>query len=94
MGAAMGGGAMLGELPNSFVKRRLGVAPGTTASGLRAGLFFVWDQVDTLMGAWPLLLPWIRPSASLVFWSFMVALVMHPGASWIGYWLGVRKTAR
>src|SRR5512140_1962301 len=28
LGAAMGGGAILGELPNSFVKRRFGVSPG------------------------------------------------------------------
>ena len=32
LGAAMGLGAMLGELPNSFVKRRLDIAPGGGAS--------------------------------------------------------------
>ncbi|HEX7480787.1 MAG TPA: hypothetical protein VF331_23500 [Polyangiales bacterium] len=36
-GKSLGGGAILGELPSSFVKRRLGIAPGKTARGqLRA----------------------------------------------------------
>lgn len=42
-GAAMGAGAMLGELPNSFVKRRLGIPPGGTSRGWRSVLFYVWD---------------------------------------------------
>ncbi len=94
MGAAMGCGATLGELPNSFVKRRLGVAPGATAMGVRAILFFVWDQIDTLTGAWPLLLPWVRPSLPLVSWSFVLALIVHPLSSAVGYLIGVRKSPR
>lgn len=94
MGAAMGCGATLGELPNSFVKRQLGVAPGGTASGARAALFFVWDQVDTVLGAFPLLRPWLHPSWALFAASLIVALVIHPAASLLGYALGVRRSAR
>jgi len=36
LGTAMGGGAMLGELPNSFAKRRLDIAPGNSARGMPA----------------------------------------------------------
>jgi CDP-2,3-bis-(O-geranylgeranyl)-sn-glycerol synthase len=36
-GAALGGAAMLAELPNSFVKRRLRVAPGKTAARASSG---------------------------------------------------------
>jgi CDP-2,3-bis-(O-geranylgeranyl)-sn-glycerol synthase len=64
LGLCIGGGAMLGELPNSFVKRRLGIGRGETATrpGLRA-LFWTWDQVDLLTTTWPLLAFWLRPTA-------------------------------
>ncbi len=93
-GGAMGLGAMLGELPNSFVKRRLGVPSGGTARGALAVLFYVWDQVDLLTGAWPLLAVWCRPTASLVVASFAVALVVHPLVALIGYLVGARTSAR
>src|SRR5262245_34607901 len=48
LGAALGGGAILGELPNSFVKRQLDIAPGATARGPLRALFYLWDQVDLL----------------------------------------------
>ena len=64
-GTAMGGGAMLGELPNSFCKRRIGVPPGGVAAGPTAALFYVWDQVDLLTGVWPLLGLWLRPSGAM-----------------------------
>jgi CDP-diacylglycerol--serine O-phosphatidyltransferase len=47
-GTAMGAGAMLGELPNSFVKRRHGIGAGMTARGAPAAVFYVWDQIDML----------------------------------------------
>lgn len=93
-GAAMGGGAMLGELPNSFVKRRLGIARGATATGPTSVFFYVWDQVDLLTTTWPLLLPWVRPSAILVVASLLVAMAMHPFIALVGYLVGARRTAR
>lgn len=94
LGAAMGGGAMLGELPNSFVKRRLGIARGATATGPTSVFFYVWDQVDLLTTTWPLLLPWVRPSAILVVASLLVAMAMHPFIALVGYLVGARRTAR
>ena len=94
LGAAMGGGAMLGELPNSFVKRRLGIARGATATGPTSVFFYVWDQVDLLTTTWPLLLPWVRPSALVVVASFLVAMAMHPFIALVGYLVGARRTAR
>jgi hypothetical protein len=93
-GVAMGAGAMLGELPNSFVKRRLGIAPGRTTRGPLAALFYVWDQVDLLTTAWPLIAVWVRPTPRIVAASFVVALVIHPTVSLVGYLLHARKTAR
>jgi CDP-2,3-bis-(O-geranylgeranyl)-sn-glycerol synthase len=93
-GAAMGGGAMLGELPNSFVKRRLGIARGETARGALAVLFYVWDQVDLLTTAWPLLSFWVQPTPALAATSVVVALVLHPLLSLLGWVVGARRTAR
>lgn len=41
---------MLSELPNSFIKRRLGIRDGKTERGLKGLLFFMFDQIDSLIG--------------------------------------------
>lgn len=94
LGAAIGGGAMLGELPNSFVKRRLGIAPGSTTKGVLSVLFYVWDQIDLLLGSWPLLFAWVRPSALVLAASFALTLALHPLVSLVGYVIGARRSAR
>lgn len=91
---AMGGGAMLGELPNSFTKRQLDIPPGETTRGVWAVVFYIWDQVDLLTLSWPLLAFWVRPSFRLLLTSFAVALMLHPLTSLIGYIMGARRSAR
>ncbi len=93
-GLAMGGGAMLGELPNSFAKRRIDVPPGGSARGFAAAVFYVWDQVDLLTTSWPLISFWVRPTLPLVATSFAVVLAAHPAVSLVGYLVGARRTAR
>lgn len=93
-GAAMGIGAMAGELPNSFTKRQLGIPPGTSTRGWPALVFYVWDQVDLLTGAWPLLFFWVRPSAPIVAATFVVAMLVHPAVAAIGFLMGARTSAR
>lgn len=41
---------MLFELPNSFIKRRLNIQDGKTGRGWKGLLFFVIDQIDSLVG--------------------------------------------
>lgn len=44
-------GFMAGELPNSFIKRQLGIRPGEAAEGrLTAPLFFLVDRLDSSLG--------------------------------------------
>jgi CDP-2,3-bis-(O-geranylgeranyl)-sn-glycerol synthase len=44
-------GFMAGELPNSFIKRQLGIAPGAAAHGrVSAPVFFVIDRIDSIVG--------------------------------------------
>lgn len=93
LGIAMGGGAMLGELPNSFIKRQLGVAPGSSAAGLLKPVFYLWDQVDFLITSWPLLLFWIRPGWPLVLTSFVLAPAIHQVVTLIGFLIGARRRA-
>jgi len=92
-GAAMGAGAMLGELPNSFVKRQLGIDSGKTGRGIIRAFFYVWDQVDVL-SSWVFVSCWVRPTFHLVATSFGLALAIHPLVSLIGYAVGARKSAR
>lgn len=93
-GLVMGVTAMLGELPNSFVKRRMSIPPGQTAKGWRAMLFYIWDQVDLLMFSFPALCFWARIDLALVAVGFAVTLILHPTTSLIGYLIGARRTAR
>ena len=48
VGLAMALGYTLGELPNSFVKRRLGIAPGGRGAGAAAQ--YIIDQADSAVG--------------------------------------------
>ena len=41
---------MLFELPNSFLKRRLGIGSGKQGNGMIGTLFFIIDQIDSLIG--------------------------------------------
>ena len=93
-GAVMGASAMAGELPNSFVKRRLGIERGAVASGPLQAVFYVWDQVDMVTTVWPAMSSWLRPRPVVVATSFAVAFLLHPLVSLIGYAVGARKSAR
>src|SRR5262245_47238662 len=46
VGAALGAAAMLAELPNSALKRQLGIAPGKAGRGWASAIFYVLDQID------------------------------------------------
>jgi hypothetical protein len=93
-GTLLGLGATIGELPNSFVKRRLGIPRGKTARGPLSVLFWVWDQIDLLTLTWPMIAWIVHPSGGLVLASFVVALTVHPLAALIGFLLGARSSPR
>lgn len=94
LGLLAGGVAELAELPNSFVKRRLGIDPGGTARGLRAGVFYLWDQLDVLMGFWLVMVVWVPPTPLRVALSVVIVGIVHPLLTLVGYLLGMRPTAR
>ena len=51
LGLWAGAGFMAGELPNSFIKRQLDIAPGAAAQGrLARPFFFIVDRLDSIIG--------------------------------------------
>jgi hypothetical protein len=94
-GALLGLAAMLSELVNSFVKRRLGIAPGAAARrGLRRVPLYVLDQLDFLLVAWPVAAIVVTPTPSRLLWSAAFVLAAHQAVSVAGAALGMRESAR
>jgi len=95
LGLALGIGMILGELPNSFLKRQIGISSGKQGSGFSGILFRIFDQVDLLLGIWVLLL--FVPGFSVLknwdvlLFSIVFALVIHFMMAQIGYYMGMRK---
>lgn len=87
VGALLGLGFILGELPNSFLKRQLDVAPGA-----RGGPFFVLlDQVDSLVGCLALLaFVWVAP-LSVWVWVLVLCSGLHMLVNWIMVLVGVKQ---
>jgi len=92
IGILIGFGMTVGELPNSFLKRRFGIPPGKSRAGPLGVAFFITDQVDLTIGIWVFLFFLIRPSLWLVLWSLLLTLALHLAVSSVGYLLGMRKT--
>ncbi|HEX8855162.1 MAG TPA: CDP-archaeol synthase [Thermoleophilaceae bacterium] len=92
IGVVIGLGVVLGELPNSFAKRRLDIGPGRRASGLWGVALSVWDQADFVPLVALLLLPiWQIPFEDLLL-AIVVVGGVHFGINLIGYAIGARKT--
>lgn len=94
LGAWVGALAELSELPNSFVKRRCGIAPGGHGAGTAGRVFFVWDQVDILLGFWLACPIFVDVTPVRVLISLLVLLAVHPLVTAVGYLCGMRRSAR
>ena len=90
-GALLGAGYILGELPNSFIKRQLEIAPGAPGRGRSAPFFWVLDQADSLIGTVvAMAFVWTPPVAVLIA-LFAVTLVVHPMVAGIMVMLGLKN---
>jgi CDP-2,3-bis-(O-geranylgeranyl)-sn-glycerol synthase len=85
LGCSAGLGYALGELPNSFFKRQLGIPPGHISRTLLGKwLNFIVDQTDSVIGALLALIPFVHipwqtglailMTGPIVHWFFNVAL--------------------
>jgi hypothetical protein len=87
VGLLIGLGTVGGELPNSFLKRRLDIAPGQrrhSAGGVALAV------LDLVLGIWVALLPiWTMP-VWLAAIAFAAISTIHAAINVIGYAIGAR----
>ncbi len=94
VGTLLGLSMWLGELPNSFVKRRLGIAPGTQRRSPAGLAISVYDQADWVPVAALLLRPVWRMSAREVALVFALVATVHVPVNLVGYAIGARTAPR
>ena len=93
LGGLLGLGVVVGELPNSFLKRQLRVAPGARGQGVSGLLMSIFDQGDFAPVLWLLLAPlWVMPFGDLLL-AFVTVVAVHLALNVVGFALGARKTA-
>jgi len=92
VGAALGAGVVAGELPNSFLKRRLGIAPGAQRRSPAGIALSVLDQADFVPVTALLLRPVHRLSLGEVARAFATVAAIHVPINLIGYAVGARKS--
>jgi CDP-2,3-bis-(O-geranylgeranyl)-sn-glycerol synthase len=91
-GALLAAATVAGELPNSFAKRRLGVAPGCHRTGPAGVGLAVFDQADFVLAAWLLLAPVHRMTAREAATAFATVAAIHVPINLVGYAVGARDT--
>ena len=89
-GMLLGTGYIVGELPNSFIKRQIGIGPGEGGSGLTGRVFWVIDQLDSLAGMLVFTWPVWHPPLALVLLLATIMLVAHPIGAWIMVLAGLK----
>ena len=90
VGLLIGLGTVGGELPNSFLKRRLDIAPGARRHSPVGVALAVLDQGDLVIGIWVALLPiWAIP-VWLAAVAFAAVAAIHAAINVIGYAIGAR----
>ena len=89
--ALFGLGYALGELPNSFLKRQMDIAPGKTGAGVLGAFFLLLDQADSVAAC--LLVGWLAfpLGAPLVLLSITSMTALHLALNAALHKGGVRK---
>ena len=90
-GLLLGAGYIVGELPNSLLKRQLDIPPGAAGEGWRAAVFWVADQIDSVVGIFLLLRIVWKPDALFVAVAVGLALLLHPIAAAVMVALGLKR---
>jgi CDP-diglyceride synthetase len=93
-GLLLGLGVVLGELPNSFAKRQLDIAPGSQRGGPAGLASSIFDQADFVPAVWLLLLPIWTMSVGQAALAFVVVAAVHTVVNLVGYAIGARSAAR
>lgn len=83
LGPLFGLGALGGDAIESFFKRQRGTKPGER--------WIPFDQLDYIIGGVLVSLPFVLLSAGQYVWIFIIWFVMHVGASYGGWLIGLKE---
>lgn len=92
-GSMMGCAYCLAELPNSYIKRRLGIAPGARAPRA-AAVQDVVDQMDSVIGCLLALRLFYRPRRGETELAFLLGTAIHLAVDRSLYAMGVKRHDR
>jgi CDP-archaeol synthase len=90
LGATLGLGYCIAELPNSFVKRRLGIAPARTSLRWARLQYFI-DQSDSVAGCLAALRLFYRPTWTEAGLAFAGGLALHVAVDQGMHAVGVKQ---
>lgn len=91
-GMVLGLGYSLGELPNSFLKRRFGIKESSLPHGSLGLLLHILDQIDSVIGSL-IFLPIIYfPSLILIIILFFIGTTLHILVDASLYLFGYKKS--
>lgn len=79
------------ELPNSFIKRRFDIRPGKTERNAVGKVFFVVDQIDSLLGVFLVLKAYSGISWARYLQFICLGFGTHIGVNFALYKLHIRK---
>lgn len=83
IGLFLGGGALLGDLLKSMIKRQLKIKEGKP--------FIPWDQLDFLLGALPFLLLLYIPTPAELLTICIITPMLHITINHMAFYLRIRK---
>jgi CDP-diglyceride synthetase len=87
---ALGTGYCFAELPNSYMKRRLGIKEGQTSEKYK-WLFIIFDQVDSAIGCMIAYRIFIPVSLTTMAYTIVFGTVLHLFINVSLYQAGIRK---
>lgn len=94
LGFALGAAFVLAELPNSFLKRRLDVAPGEApSSGALRYVLPVIDRLDSLTGVLIALALTVGLTGPLALGAVVLGAAVHASLSVLMHRLGLKRRA-
>jgi CDP-2,3-bis-(O-geranylgeranyl)-sn-glycerol synthase len=83
LGALMGLGAILGDLVESYYKRKNDILPGKS--------WIPWDQLDFVIGGLVLTLFFYVPKINVIVILLLISPLLHVAFSYLGYLLKLKK---
>jgi CDP-2,3-bis-(O-geranylgeranyl)-sn-glycerol synthase len=91
-GSLLGAGVVLGELPNSFLKRQLDIPAGARHRSVAGAALALFDQSDFVFLTWLLLRPAYKLSSRQALDAAAFVTAVHLPVNVIGYLIGARTT--